>query len=289
MPAFASELIEWLGSWPAPVWSAIGGSAITLSGVMFSDWRNTRRLHLQQAFAARESELARTLATKKEVYLSTSGTLARTQEYLLSLPTADSMEDKAPMIEFAEFIGKVAMVGQTSTAILSQSLAAEYTEAHAKLMQFAAGVQRAHANARNHRKYRKKALQQAERVGIEIAKFLETGVINDAVFGALQRSQARFNAEVQDHWTKEIAQLGLVARETNRFMAKALEIITPITDSSAKLLIAVRRELGQTTDEAQLLKSMKEHRDAAFGRLRNLIGTFEAQWEEEERAQQADA
>lgn len=287
--AFASDILEWLRSWPSAVWSTICGSAITLTGVMFSDWRNTRRLQLQHQFAANESELARRLATRKEVYLSAAGALARAQEYLMSLATVDIAPGSAPVIEFAEFIGKVAMVGDTSTVILSQSLAAEYLEAQAILTPLSSAAQQARGSAKNHLEYREKARAQVERVSVEIAKFLESAAADGGVLNALQRSQARFQAEVQDHWAKEIEELKLAAKEINQFMSTALEVMAPIAESSAKLLIAVRRELGQTTDEAQLLNSIKAQRNAAFQRLHELIAKLESQRKEEERAQQGIA
>lgn len=207
----------------------------------------------------------------------------------MSLATAESSAKLTAMVEFAEFIGKVGIVGETSTAILAQALAAEITAAQASLSQLASSAQQAHGAAKNHQQYREKALLQVERVGLELAKFLETGAVNDATFEALQRSQARFQTEAQRHWSEEIKALRTASKEINRFMAEALRLLIPISDSSAKLLIAVRHELGQETDETQLLKSMQSYRDATFQRLHELISKIDAQREEEERAAQGTA
>lgn len=282
---FAYDVLLWLKSWPAPVWAAMGGSAMTLFGVFFSDLRNMKRLHMQNAFTADQSERARLMAIRKEVYLAAAGALAKMQVYLVSLPTAEAQSHAQSAVDFAELIGKVAMIGESGTVLLAQKLAADFSEAQSTLTVLAGGIKSAAANAKNHEGYRTQALEQFNRVGLEISKFLEAGTRDDLKFSALQLSKKRFHEESQQHWSKEVESLREVSKLTNQYIVKAIELMEPLSDSSTALLIAVRRELGNETDAVSLLQAMKENRDRSFQRLRDVIKAYDDELKKDEASQ----
>lgn len=284
MLAFMYEFWEWLQSWPAPVWATIGGSTMTLLGVFFSDWRNTRRLGIQNTFAASQSELARTMAIRKEVYLTASGAFAKMQAHLLSLPTVEGDIQMEPVNEFAELIGKISMIGDTETVLLAQKFSTECSEAQVALTLLAADVKRARSDAKMYEEYRTKALAQTERVGSEIAKFLEAGSVDELQFRALQRSQDRFQEETQSYWAKELEAMREFSRRLNNYYEKAMGLLVPMGDTSVDLLIAIRHELGQSTNATKLRETFTANRERMFQQLRNVIQAVDEAREADEEA-----
>jgi hypothetical protein len=286
MISLFSEILVWLRSLPTAVWSTAGGSAVTLIGVLFSDWRNTRRLVMQHGLTSKEADKARLAATRKDVYLSAAGVLARMQEYLIILPTIKDLAGSSAPVDFAELVGKISMIGEAATVILAQQLASDYIAVQADLTKLAASARKAGDDATLYREYREKAVLQVERIHSEIAKFLESGVVNDTLFGAMQRSQTKFQEQAQKYWADEVAALERVSGEIVRYSVKALTILEPTGEASANLLIAIRAELGQSTNAADLLRAMKQNRDRSFQRIKEFAESVERESEAAEYARQ---
>jgi hypothetical protein len=180
------------------------------------------------------------------------------------------------------------MVGETETVIIAQKLSDDYLAAHSALKLLAAEAQRANGNAKTHQEYRDKALVQVERVNVEIAKFLETGRADDMLFGALTRSRDGFQKQAHSHWDQEIAALKLASKELNIFLTKALDIVAPSSETGTKLLVAIRREMGQATDVERLLRSFRAQRDRTFQHVRKMVEIIDQHLRAEEEAQKKE-
>lgn len=264
-----------IASWPPAVLGTISGSVITLIGVFFSDWRNTIRLEKQHKFAAQESERTRIAEVRKDVYLSATGVLSRVQEYLLGLPEGVEYEEGAPTVDLAELVGKVSLVGETSTVILAQQLAADYLEAYAQLLLIARGPREAKQDALRHAEYRMAAMEQAKRVDLEIAQYLEKAATEAGVFEALQRSRATFQVKIQEHWAQEINALNRVSAELNKYIVLALPLIEKLGEKGVELLLAVREELGHKTNRDDVLRAVTENRNRSLSALRDALAKIE--------------
>lgn len=196
----------------------------------------------------------------------------------MSLATADNQPAKAPMEELSELVGKVALVGETNTVVLAQEVTGIYLAALTKLTTLASAAKSARETAKMHEGYRDKARAQVERVDAEITKAQESATFSEEEFNALKRSKAGFQATVQHHWRLEIEALQLNFKEVNRFMGAGLDVMKDIGDASVHLLVAIRRELGQSTDEGRLIKAIKDQRDLGYQGLREYLQALEQEF-----------
>lgn len=252
---------DYLNNIPDLVWSGIFASTITVSGVLFSDWRNSKRLLQQHDFTERENERARTMMLRKEVYLPVAGALSKLQAYMMTLPNRDGESDENPTIEFAEACAKLCMVSTTETAILTQRLAADYNVAYLALSSLATGVIQARSDAELHKKYKDKAQAEFDRVSLEIDKFLESANHNEILFEALRQRAEWFEQQRSENAALEADALQRVAVEFASYLHKALDVVAPLSEAGVQLLVCVRRELGQDTDIDQLALAMQESRE----------------------------
>jgi hypothetical protein len=259
------------------------GSTIALVGVMYADKRNTRRLLLQQEFAARESERKRILDLKKEIYVPIAGAIAHLNEYLLSLGTKEQDAGVDAASAFGLEAAKFLVIAETDTAILANSLSADFSIAHMQLAVFAEQVQRVRKHARHYQEYREKALEQCDRVTLELDKFFESAVSNDQLLDALQRARKHHHDLAQHYWKMEADALGQLVAQMQSYLQKALSFLAPLIAPSVDLLVALRRELGQETDRQALLEEMQGSQDRVIQYVDNLITGIGAQRERDQQ------
>lgn len=273
MPEFPTFVPEMT----AIVWSGIFASLITVSGVLFSDWRNSKRLHQQHEFTERENERSRQMALRKDVYLPAAAALTKLQAHLFSIGSLDANDPAAnPMAQFGEAALKLGMVAGTETAILAQQLVTEYGLAYATLARLRMAVLSANSDASTNKLWKDKAQGNVDRVNLEIAKFLESANSDAVQFAALQGSCEGFRGEFAYWATRECEALQRASAETNKFIRSAIDFVIPIGELGTRLLILIRAELGQDTDELSFERAMKEGRDKTLLGLRIFLSQLDA-------------
>lgn len=273
-----TAFLDWVNTWPAAVFAALAASSLTLSGVLFSDWRNTVRLKKQHDFAAEESQRTRVAGVRKEVYLPAAGIIARMQEYLIALPGVARPIPESPMVEFADLAGKIALVGSMKTVLLAQQLAAAYSEVHMKLIMLAKLPHDSKITADLHQEYRVAALSEVKRVDLEIAKFLGAGGTDQRIFDALQRSRDTFHNSGIEEWRKENEALNAASKGLNKYILQALELIEPLGELSVLLLISAREELGQPTESNEIIRIAKQNRERLLKLAQEALAALELEY-----------
>src|SRR5262245_49382082 len=115
-----STVVTFLSSIPDVVWSGVIASILTLSGVLVSNWSNTKRLLVQLKHDADENQKERVAGLRREVYLTAAEELTKASTYLGSLPQADLAKVNAAEGLQGFFVAatKLQLVAEPTTALL---------------------------------------------------------------------------------------------------------------------------------------------------------------------------
>lgn len=240
---------------PAPVIAA----CIAVTGVWYTDWRNTRRQQAQLRFGQIEAEKSRAAAMRKEVYLSMTGALCRMQSLMARLINEENPDkDSKIASEFSEAAMKVTMIGTTNTALLTQKLASEYSIAFIRLIRGAREINKARSDIALHEKWRDTHWAEFYRVNAEITKMIEEVKIDEVRIKILQKSQKTAQDAANEESKKHLDALQRSAKEQLNYARAFLPIMEKLGNLGTDLLIAIREELEQTTDVEAFRKAFND-------------------------------
>lgn len=246
---------------PTVVWSGIVAAAISLAGVILSNWSTTKRLRAQLAHDSQEKLNDRLATLRKEVYLQLFSDMSAMQGHLGALASKDptNPEFGTPIQTANAQLSKVQLVGGEEAMKHASELIALYTESLFSLILAARPLHEARIDINLADQSYKEFLQQAQRAGNEITALLESGTPEEARMAALQRSHDGFR-ELSSRYAEERNQAW------NRLNASQLEFmeavkvqIAKVAPTQARLLAALKSEIGVETDESALLEQIESN------------------------------
>jgi hypothetical protein len=259
------ELAAYLNSVPDVVWSGVIASVLTLSGVLLSNRSNTTRLRIQLNHDATEKEKERTANLRREVYLEAVEELTRANSHLASLPQKNPTEENLGD-GFRGFFGaaaKLQLVAEPKTSLLVNQLVAQYGELMLRVMGAAIPLHRIRSEIAVQDDLYNQAQSQVTRVLAEMAKFNEAAQVNDARFGALQRSFDGFQAQASQHADARSRAWSEFNRHNVDFCRQLITEMRAIGEQQIPVLVEIRRDLGLTTE----LEAFREQMEAQWKRM----------------------
>lgn len=272
-----ATFISFLRSVPDVVWSGVIAAALTLSGVLISNWGNTNRLKLQLRHDAGQKAAERTAQFRREVYLRAAEELTKANTCLASLPQADLTQTNAAMRLqgfFAE-AAKLQLVAEPHTALLVNQLVAEYGELLLKLLSIIMPLQRARTDIAICNDLYNQAQSEVKRVLAEMTKFNEQAQTNSAVLDALQRSFA-FHQSQSEKYSRQRTEHWKEFNEGNIAFCRGLAIeMKRLGELQIPVLIAIRQDLGLTGELETFKAQMQTNADRMTTQLDALIKALE--------------
>jgi hypothetical protein len=263
---------------PAVVWAAIMASLITLSGVMLSNWSNTKRLRLQLQHDADEKAKERKAALRREVYLPAAAEIVKVNAYLGSLASVGSSGEEAgeKLQGFSSAIAKVQLVAEPATSLLAAKLQTEYGVLVLKLMEKVYPMQELDSRITLRNNLWQNKCDEVSRVLAETTRLRESGKPDATVLSKLGQSfdffQGKANeisAEREELW-----------RKRNELHAAFLKYLLPelkrLTEPNLRLLVEIRKELeiaGHFEDFVEQARESQAKLEAQLGMMLNNLDT----------------
>ncbi|MBC7751872.1 MAG: hypothetical protein H7Z73_09170 [Candidatus Saccharibacteria bacterium] len=270
------SLLSFLQSIPNVIWSGVGAAVIALSGVLVSNWGNTNRLKVQLGHDANERAKERTSTLRRDVYLVAAAELTKVGSRLASLPQKPLSKEKSEndLNDFFASTSKLQLVAEPQTALLVNRLAGEYAELHLKLLVKTIPINQACCDINLFDDMHEKANNEVTRIIAEKFKFTETAQTNDAIFKALQSSFEFQSSQSQEFSNKRSEAWNLYNRLNVEFISYLLIELRRLGEMQIPVLIAIRKDLGLTSELSALQAQMQEYQERISLQFDRLINTI---------------
>lgn len=199
------------------IWSGAIGAGIALFGglvlTFFNAW-----------YQAREKQLERTMALRKDVFLPLAASIPPVFNYFSNLPVLKKVNQK-PMADFGECAAKLALVAEPATAILVSNANAHFSLTFLDLYQKAQPAVIAAADARRTKKYRVAANRKAEAVQTKLDEHVQGNWVTDDVYTALLANK-KFHSDLgQTYWAEEIESCKLHSSHTMNYFHSLMAVL----------------------------------------------------------------
>lgn len=245
---------------PAIIWSGLLASLVTLTGVMLSNWSNTRRLLMQLRHDAEQKRQDRLAAMHRDVYLSAAEELAKAGSFLGKIsqidPTKENIVDGFTSLFSA--CAKAQLIAQPETSKLLGELSMAYGQLIMRMIGHVMPVHDLNRKIRLVSDFLERNQAEAQRALDEMRLANESGAMTQTRFEALERSfqhsremAESFSAQRDELW----AQHEPANRAFNIAMFGEMRQIGPV---QARTMAALRSELGLETDIAGYMQRAEE-------------------------------
>lgn len=239
--------------------SGITGAFLGLLGVLLSNYGNNSRLKLQLAHDSSEKSKDRTKSLRLDVCLKAVEDMTKAQYYLASLPqsVASSSNIAEKLQEFMASMAKLQLVTEPKTALKISELTSAYGELTINLILRLKPLQDAKTDIDIGTKLYEKSQLEIARLQREISNHTESARSDHNVFSALNESY-RFNMRNADTYTNKIESAW---KEFNKslllFNSYLFGEMMNISDLQMPVLIAIREDLGLTSNLKEFSEQMK--------------------------------
>ncbi|GAB3310482.1 hypothetical protein GCM10027564_15620 [Luteimonas notoginsengisoli] len=263
-------------SMPTVVWSGIVAALISLGGIVLSNWSTARRLRIQLEHDAREKLKDRLGLLRKEVYLQLYSDIAAMQGHLGSLSSKDptSPDFGAPVQGANTQLAKVQLVGSDEVMKHASELQALYTESLFALMIAAKPLHELRTDIALADQFYNRYLKEAERVTGEITAMNETGRPDPAANMALQRSFDSFREQYTNYANERSEAWESYSSSQSGFVQVVTDQVARVAPTQAKLMAALKNEIGVKTDVAVLLTQLEKNQVRMESGLKEVLARF---------------
>lgn len=250
---------QFIAAIPAIVWSGLLASFVTLTGVMLSNWSNTRRLLMQIRHDAEQKRQDRLAVLHREVYLTAVEELAKANSFLGKISQIDPAKENIGdgFSELFAACAKAQLIAQPETSKLLGELIMAYGELVMRLIGHVMPVHDLNRKIMLASDFLERNQAEAKRVLDEIKLANESGIMPQVRFEALDRSfqhakemAESFSAQRDELWVQH----GPANREFNVALLGEMRVIGPI---QARAIAALRSELGLETDMVGYMERME--------------------------------
>ncbi len=220
---------------------------------------------MQLSHDAAEKAKERTANLRKETYLKAVEELTKANSHLASLPQKNPTEENLAdgLQGFFGAAAKLQLVAEPKTSLLVNRLVADYGELMLRVMGTAIPLHRIRSEIAVQNDLYNQAQTQVTSVLAEMAKFNEAAQVNDARFGALQRSFEGFQAQASQYANARSQSWSEFNRHNVEFCRQLITEMRAIGEQQIPVLVEIRRDLGLTTD----LEAFREQMEAQWNRM----------------------
>lgn len=271
------QLLVLLSKIPDVVWSGLLASVITLTGVMLSNWSNTKRLIQQLSHDSGEKEKDRKSALRRDVYLKAVEEMAKVGGYLGKIPQLDPAKTNIAdgLTDFLAVSAKLQLIAHPETSSLAGELTTRYGEIFMSLLGKAMPVQDLNTEIKISSDLYDRNQAEVTRVLAEMTQLNESGQPNFARFTTLQRSfessQALAN-QFAEKRQEAFQQQGIAMRE---YRVALMEEMRTVGSLQVQLAAAIRNELNLTTDIAEYEARLQANWERMDKKIKELVAKME--------------
>lgn len=277
LQALLNLIITTLKSIPGVIWSGLIASVLTLGGVLIANRSNTNRLTLQLQHDATEKSKERTATLRRDIYLQTTEELTKVSAHLAGLPQLDFTKTNLAegMQGFFSAAARLQLVAESQTTLLVNALVGEYAELILRLLTHFSPVHNAKSNIQIADNFYNNEQSEITRILSEISKLNESGTPASQVFCALE-SSFNFHKDQANKYSRESNLAWEQYNQHNLAFQKYLLIqLRDISSKQIPVLIALRKDLGFTSNLIELEEQMQRQWTRIESQFNALISSFE--------------
>jgi hypothetical protein len=236
-----------LGQIPAIVWAAFIGSALTLVGVVISNWNN-----------ARERERERVMTLKRDVYMPAVDAVMGLHSLLVELASLERpvVDIDRRTTELDSKLSAIHVVGGADTVAAITAF---------QLRFLAAAIQ-----LRAQRSFTKPVTDSSAALIAKIQAEPRTSIVLPEEAARDERHK-KLGAVIEGDTRQFHADLSAMFKLVKMSLEKAREV----GDLVPPIILAFRKELGLALDQAAYLKVWRESSAAGYGYLERVLGGLE--------------
>ena len=273
----AAEQATTLLSLPTLLWSGVIAAVVSLTGavlgVILSNRSSEQRLLAQLRHDAAEKHRDRLAALRRDVYLKLFEELSAVSGHLGALAGKDPVSENLgePLQAAMAQLGKVQLVGSQQTALLAGQLSNLYGESLFRLMLAAKPMHQLKTNIGLADKAFEGHVAEAQRANREIRAMNESGKPDPSRFKAL-RASAEFAREqfeaAGEARTSAWESFNALQKPFMQAVFSELNLLGP---AQAKLMAAMREEIGLTADLNFMLERFEQTQKRMHGAADGLL------------------
>lgn len=258
---FADQVIKLFASVPATFWAALVGACVALTGVVLTNWGTSKRQAQQLAHDAQQKQLDRLAALRKDIYLRAGEQLVRAQQHLSTLNAKDSTENLADgLTDFLAVAAQVGLIASEKTSRLLNELSVRFGEGFLKLLPEAAPAHRAAHTIKLASEEIAAAQSQADAAIEGMREINQSGVPDDARFAALTRAAEYESGRIDRIHAERTAAFDRLRAANGAFHSASVEVLDYLSEAAIDVQIALREEMGLTTDADEARRMMADGR-----------------------------
>lgn len=258
-----SSTISVFDSIPSAVWGVVGavvGATLISITNLISNMGNTKRLSLQLAHDAKEKNIDRMNNLRRDIYLAAVAEMTRASSLFGSLPHKEpSDQDVSAGLEgLYVAAAKLSLVAPPGTQEAVDALGIEYWKLAHKVIMSLPPIQASKAEVDLCGSMYDQAMSEVKRIISAMSSLQESGRPDESVISGLQGSFSFFSEQASDfskqrHVANE--EFHALCAEYNSWLMKDMK---PLAVLQAKVIIAIRQDLGVETDIARMMAHMEQ-------------------------------
>jgi hypothetical protein len=249
---------EFIRSVPDVMWSGLLASALTLGGVLLTNWNSTVRLRMQLSHDANIKSQERTSSLRREVYLDAAKKIPKALGAIIdSINSDESFRTSPDLSDFFSVTSQIQLVAEPWTASLVTTLVSKYNDLLMKFT-FSRTMFDLAVSERNSWKEKYEiSTSECGRMLLELNKLKEISPADskmiDVVTGAYERYLAETTVVSSELQSAEVK----VVIERLNLLKLFMPNVRDISNFHVVVSVAVRRDLGFSTDEELFGRQMK--------------------------------
>ncbi len=258
--SIACGIYSWFQGISDVIWAGVVASALTLSGVIFTNRGNANRLKEQLSHDASEKAKERIFLTRRDVYLKATEELVKANAYMAAIPTLDATKTNLSdgLNNLLSSLSKVQLISETEASKASTSLISAYGSMFFTAIKHLPPVASAKTSIDLSQEFYNSTQNKIQQI-LDLKEAQnrlpnpDAGIVEylDRQYQAYQRESEHYSKELNSHWKTH--NLALEEFHTH-LMGKVFENL-PL---QIELMKEIRRDLGLDADISEIEKLMDE-------------------------------
>lgn len=271
------QITELLKEIPDVVWSGVIASAITLAGVMLSNWSNTKRLLRQLSHDSGEKQKERSASMRRDVYLKATEEMAKIGSYFGRLPQMHPVKDNLGdgLTDFLGASAKVQLVSEPETARLVGELTTRYGEIFLTLLGKVQPVHDLKIEIDITSDFYERNQVEVNRTLSEMRQINESGRPDSVRYDALQRSFDHAQSLANDYAEQRqdlYAKHNSAQRDFTIYLMQEMRTVGPL---QVQVTAAIRRELNLDTDIKEYEARLQENWERMDAKIAQVLAQLD--------------
>lgn len=258
-----SGIINMLNSIPGPVWGvfgAVAGAALTSITNLISNFGNNKRLALQLAHDAREKNIDRMNVLRREIYLAAIEEMTKASSYFGSIPHKDFNDQNVSVGLSGLYIAaaKLALVAPPGTQEAVDTLGVEYWELTQKVMLRLPPMQLLKAEINLCSTMYDQTMAEVKRIINSMNHLRESGSVDERAMYGLKSSFDFLSEQAAEQAKKRSDANFRFNKLCDDYNKELMSDMMPLALLQAKVVIAIRQDLGIETDVPRMMAHTKQ-------------------------------